>query len=44
MDLEAQAKSADLQRTFQQAYERWLPPYLLSNYRARLTDNTQSNR
>jgi len=30
-----------LQRTFQLGYERWLPPYLLPLYRARLKDNNQ---
>jgi len=39
--LDAQAKSPALQRTFQLGYERWLPPYLLPLYRARLKDDTQ---
>jgi len=41
-DLDVQAKSADLQHTFQLAYERWLPPYMLPLYRARLNDNAKT--
>jgi len=40
-ELDGQAKSVVLQRTFQLGYERWLPPYLLPLYRARLKDNNQ---
>jgi len=36
--LDAQAKSAALQHTFQRAYEQWLPPYLVPTYRARLKE------
>ena len=37
-DLEIQAKSTALRRDTQLGYERWLPPYLLPMYRARLNE------
>jgi len=37
-DLEIQAKSTVLRRGTQLGYERWLPPYLLPMYRARLNE------
>lgn len=35
-DLDALARTTELQKTFQAAYERWLPPYLVPVYRSRL--------
>jgi len=41
--LDAKAKSTAFQRAFQLGYERWLPPYLLPLYRARLIDGPQTS-
>ncbi len=41
--LQVQAKSPALQNIAQLAYERWLPPYLLPLYRARLSELQNGN-